>query len=617
MILSRENMNTTIKLSLFTTLLLNTNLIANETLEPITITTATKTMQDIQNVTSNTEVITAEEIKERGYTTVTEALNSLAGVSFTSQGGVGQTTAVRLNGFNPENTLVLIDGIRYNDITSPSGASFENLMVTNIERIEVIKGAQSGVWGADAMGGVINIITKRAKKGINFQASQEFGTFNSLTTHTAGSYKNDDFYLQASQSRIDTKGISAQAPKNADIEQFEDDGYKNTTTNLKAGLAINETNKVDIVHTIIEADTQYDVTDPNDALSHSQSKTTLSQANFNHIDTFNEMNIFAKQTTFDRDTFSPYGNASFEGDVKEYGLTSKIAYRNSDFLLVGGDYKTFAHKNAIDKSYNNQALFITNSNLFEGIFQGKTIISESLRQDNYKQFDNKTTGKIGLKQSYGAIEGLTTSVNYGTAYNVPTLNELYTPFYGNTSLTPETDKSLDMTIQYHDLTLTYFDNKIKNMIDYDRVTYQNINTEGTSKIKGYTVAYNTTLFDEVAIGANYTNLDAKDKDGQDLKRRPKESIKLAIDYYGIERVHLGVNGEYLGKRDDLRFNPDYTTTDVDTGKYTIANFTANYAIDKHLSFYGKVENITDKYYQTVEGYATSPRAVYAGMRLTY
>lgn len=610
-------MNPTIKYSLITTLLLSSNLIADETLEAINVSSATKTTQNLQDVTSNMDVITAQEIEERHYSTVGEALNSLAGVSFTSQGGVGQTTAVRINGFNPENTLVLIDGIRYNDITSPSGASFEHLIVSNIERIEVIKGAQSGIWGADAMGGVINIITKSAQKGVNFQASQEFGSFNSSTSNITGSYRNNDFYLQASQNRIDSDGITAQAPKNTDIEQFEDDGYKNTTTNLKAGFKINENNKIDLTHTIIDADTQYDVTSADDTLSRSESKSTLSQVNFNHVDSFNEMNIFAKQSTFDRDTFSPYGNSSFNGEVKEYGLTSKIAYRDNDFVLLGADYKSFEHENAIDKSYNNKALFITNSNTFEGVFQGKTIITESLRQDNYKQFDNKTTGKIGLKQSYGFLDGLSTSINYGTAYNVPTLNELYTPFYGNEALAPETAKSLDMTLQYKDVSITYFDNKIKNMIGYDPITYQNINTQGTSKIKGYNVAYNTTLFDMMAVGLNYSNLDAKDKDGQTLKRRPKETIKLAIDYYGIEKLHLGLNGEYIGEREDLRYNADYSTTEVDTGKYTIANFTANYEVDKHMSLYGKVENITDKEYQTIEGYASSPRAVYAGMKLTY
>ncbi len=124
-------MNTTIKLSLLTTLLLTNNLIAEERLEDITITSATKTEQNLADVTSNVNVITAQEIEERDYTTVTEALNSLPGVSFTSNGGLGTTTSVRLRGMASKRALVLIDGIRYNDITELNGASFDNTLAKN------------------------------------------------------------------------------------------------------------------------------------------------------------------------------------------------------------------------------------------------------------------------------------------------------------------------------------------------------------------------------------------------------------------------------------------------------------------------------------------------------
>ena len=128
-------MNTIIKLSLITTLLLTNNLIAEEKLEDITVTTATKTSQSISDVTSNINVITAQEIEERHYTTVTEALNSLPGVSFTSNGGLGKGTALRLRGMNNNNLLVIIDGTRYNDVTSSTGAIFSHLVASDIEQL--------------------------------------------------------------------------------------------------------------------------------------------------------------------------------------------------------------------------------------------------------------------------------------------------------------------------------------------------------------------------------------------------------------------------------------------------------------------------------------------------
>ena len=159
-------------------LLATTNLYSVENLETITVTSATKSEQSIQNVTSNVEVITKEEIEERHFTTVSEALNTLSGINVTSNGGLGKGTSVFMRGFDSQRILVLIDGINYNDFTGISGAAFEHLMITDIERIEVIKGAQSGIWGADANAGVINIITSSAKEGTNSNILTEYGSYN-------------------------------------------------------------------------------------------------------------------------------------------------------------------------------------------------------------------------------------------------------------------------------------------------------------------------------------------------------------------------------------------------------------------------------------------------------
>ena len=619
-------MKTTIKLSLITTIFLSSNLIADEKLKDISVVSATKSTQKLQDVTSNINVITEQEIKERHYTTVIEALNSLAGIDFNSNGGIGHTSNVYLRGFDSKRVLVLIDGIRYNDVSSLSGAPFAHLMVNDIEQIEVIKGAQSGIWGADASAGVINIITKTAKKGLHFGASQEFGSFATTQSKAHISYKNDTFYLKASHANLKTKGFSSVAPKGSKLKTLEDDGYNNDSTNLKAGFQINETNKLDFTHTINDSKTEADAYDsktysfnPNSQYD-VKSKTKLSSINFNHIDSFNEVNVFAKKSTFSRyypqDAFSK----NFDGETKEYGLTSSIPYGKEDFVTWGGEYKSFEHKNALDKKYNNKALFLTNSNKFNGLMGGTTILTESIRQDNYNKFANKTTGKIGLKHIHSAIEGLTTSANYGTAYNVPSHYNLFDPFSGNSKLTPEDTKGYDVTIEYKDLKVTYFNNTIKDMIDYQSNynadgkwiggNYQNVN--GESELKGVEVAYQKDITDDTLLSLSYTNLDATDTKGKKLARRAKESVKFGVDYYGVENLHMGLNGTYIGERYDRADKQGQQT-----GKYTVANFVANYEVNKHMSLYGKVDNITDKYYQTVNGYATSPRAVYAGMELTY
>ena len=261
-----------------------------------------------------------------------------------------------------------------------------------------------------------------------------------------------------------------------------------------------------------------------------------------------------------------------------------------------------------------------NSNTFKRDGSSKTILTQSIRRDIYKAFDSKTTGKIGLKRIHKNIDGLITSINYGTAYNVPTINNLYDAMSGNPNISPESTKSWDISTEWRGFKITYFDTEVEDMLDFVSIydadgnwiggRYDNL--KGKSKIKGVEVEYQTNIGEDLLISTSYTNLDAKNKEGKTLRRRPKESFKMAIDYYGIDKLHIGLEGEYIGKRYSLDDEQG-----VQTGRYTTANFTANYQATPQLNLYGRVDNITDKNYQTIDGYSTSPRAFYAGMRLSY
>lgn len=574
------------------------------TLDPIVI-SATKTEQSLKETTANVNIITAQEIEEKHIATVTEALNLLPGISFTNNGGLGTTTSVYVRGFDSKRVLVLIDGIRYNDPTGLSGAPFEHLMITDIERIEVVKGAQSGVWGADASAGVINIITKGAEKGLHGTISGEYGSFNTKKYGAGVSYATDTYYLKASSSIVNSNGFTAQAPKGVDINTLEDDGYKNTTTSFKAGYKLNETNKVAIAHTMIDAKTQSDPYANPNGIYNNTTKDTFSSLNFNHIDSFNEVNLYAKRSTFERKYLQDLYSPAFDGVVTEYGFSTKIPYQKSDFVLIGADTKNFEHRNTFNKDYTNNGLFLTNSNTFND----QTTLSESVRMDKYDAFNDKTTGKIGIKHHFE--KELYVSSNYGTAYNVPTIYNLYGP-YGTTSITPESTKSFDASIGYKGVVLTYFYNTINDMIDFDMNTYKYNNIKGESTLKGVEAEYKKEVLPKILLSLNYTHLSAKDKDGKDLARRAKENLKFGADYYGVEKLHFGIFGEYVGTRYDK-----LDQKGGQTGRYTVANAVVNYDLTDSIQLYGKINNITDKYYQTVGGYATSPRAWNAGLKASF
>ena len=606
-------MKKTLTLSLIAVTLLSQLEAKEIKLDPIMVTSATKTTQSIKDATSNINVITSQEIEEKNYTTVAQALNSISGINFTTNGGLGSTTSVFVRGFDSKRVLVLIDGIRYNDITGLNGAPFNNLMLNDIEQIEVVKGAQSGIWGADATAGVINIITKGAKDGLHASVLAQYGSFNTKKYGVSASYKTNSYYVKINSQKITTDGFSAKAPRGEDIDKFEDDGYTNTTSNIKLGFNLNETNKIDISHTIIDSDNNYDDYNADPIISANSHATTqtndsFTAINFNHIDSYNELDIYAKRSVFDRNYPQSF-TKEFDGEVYEYGIKSNISYGEKDFVVIGIDYKTFEHKNDINEKYNNKAIFLTNNNEFN--FIGKTIITESLRVDIYDKFDDKITGKLGIKNINQNIDGLSVSANIGTAYNVPTLYNLYST-YGSQDLNPENTLSYDISVAYKDLKLTYFNSTVTDMIDFDLNTYKYNNISGDSKIQGIEIEYNTAITEDMLISANYTKTDAKDADDKVLARRVKDTFKMNVDYYILENLHVGINGEYIGKRYD-----SLDEKGTQTGEYAVFNFVANYNINKNFSTYAKIDNILDRYYQVVDGYATAPLSGYIGIKANF
>jgi vitamin B12 transporter len=568
---------------------------------------ATKTYQKVTEVTSSIEVINQAELSRKHYTTVAQALQSISGIDITSNGGLGQGSFVRINGMHYSSVLVLIDGIRYNDITNGS-AFLENLLIDDVKQIEVLKGAQSGVWGADASGGVINIITKKQIfNGINSSINVEVGSFNTKKYGFTTSFKKDKIYGKINRQKITSDGFTAQAPKGKDIDNYEDDKYENTTTNLKFGYKIDDKNKLDLSHTIIDSQADYDdgawgssiEQQANDSTYHSTSKSKFSSINFNNINSFNELDIYAKKSIFNRNA----NGTLYKGEVKELGLKSKINYKQNNFIVLGADEKDFIQTKDYDYKYNNKGLFVTNNNQVE-----KVVLTQSIRYDKYDKFKNKLTGKIGIKYPY---KDMVLGSNYGTGYKAPSLYEL--SHDGGNKLKPEYTKSFDITTQYKKFKARYFYNKIDDLLVYVTDHYEN--GSGVSKIKGYELSYKNNILKDTSLLLSYTYTNAKDKDDKILGRVPKELLKAKFNYSGIAKLNLGLDATYVGYRWDGVSNKD--TRPNETGKYTVFNTVAHYDIDHKTKIYFKINNLTNKYYQTVENYATSPRAYYVGMKYNF
>ena len=593
-------------------LLATTNLFSAQSLETITVTSATKSTQSIKDVTSNIEVITKEEIEEKHFTTVTQALSTLSGINVISNGGLGNSSSVFIRGMDSRRILVLIDGVKFQDPSNTGGASFEHLMINDIERIEVVKGPQSGIWGADASAGVINIITKNNEEGTHTSVNTEFGSFQTKKYGMSVSNKTKKYDMGLSANRVLTDGFSSQVPYGDNPDDYVKNGYRNTTVNLKGGYNLTDSDRISANFNNINSLTQYDGNTPNQT-KRSDNESNLYSIAYNKIYNNHDVKLKYDISKFEKEQLeasAAYEVKNYNGETQIVELSDTIKYFDNDNFIIGVnreqtdvDY-TKGNNVTNDDANINKAIFLTNTNTCD-----KLIITESLRRDDYSTFNISNTGKIGAK--YYILEDLSLSGNYGTAFNAPNLIQVLNPWgITNPDLEPEKTKGYDLSVNYKAITVTYFENKVENLINWKNSQYQNI--EGTSTLKGYELAYKKAVIEDTFLNLNYTALDAEDSKGDDLARRAKNQVGFGVDYYGIDRFQFNVNGQYIGDRFD-RANK----TGAETGNYTVWNSVINYDISKTYKAYLKVDNLFDKYYQTIDGYATAERSAYLGLKANF
>ncbi len=569
------------------------------------VVSATKSEESIKNITSNVVVITKEELEDKHVTTVAEALKEVPGVVVVQTGGLGQPVSFYLRGFKSENTLVMIDGVKINNPTAIGGqAELAHLLVSDIERIEIIKGPQSGIYGANAVAGVINIITKKATKECSSNINLEYGKYDTKKIQASIAKRVGDLSLYLGYAKLKTDGFSARADINKDLDSFEDDGYENKTINFKASYDFTKSDTLELKYTKIDANVEYDKS-LSDESGYIIEKDKIVNVAYTHKYALEDSYSKLYYTTSTFDKKDPLGWVKrFYGKNIEYGIDNKVKYNNLEVLF--GFNKNKSKDLLSKKSLDSKGLYLTT------IYKlNNSVFNATLRKDWYDEFKDKVTGKIGFKHTFE--NGLIISANYGTAYRVPTLDEMYGPWGANPNLKPQTTKGYDISLEYQNFNITYFYNTIKNEIQY---TTGYINNPKKSKIKGVEISYKGALGEDLLYSLDYTRYIAKDSNGKQLLRRPNYIINASLDYYGFENTHINFNAQYIGDRVDNDYS-SFPPKKVHTGHVFVANLAADYQITKDLKAYVKINNIFDKKYQEVYGYGTSGRAVYVGINAKF
>ncbi len=608
------------------TLLLSSNIHAEENIGEITVVSANKTEQSISETTADITVITAEDIEEKGYQTVSQAISTVAGIQVANSGGLGQPTSFFVRGMDSGNVLVMIDGMRLNDPSTTNGtALLDALTTSNIGQIEIIKGGSSSVWGSNASAGVINIITKQPKEGIHGSLALSYGSYNTKGVDADLSYKDEKLTAQVLASYLDTDGFSALAPRDA-----EADAYENKNGNIKLGYAFNENNKLSLSYNRYRTKTQFDdafsPAQADDDYSHATAEQTHYALNYDFtMDKFSAL-FHASKGEFEREYFTTgfFGDGvnTYKATLKEYSLINKYDYTVGKVVL-GLEYKDidgFNQYNDFPESqaaYTNKAVYI--SNIYN--FNENTLLETNLRYDNYDAFENKTTYKIGLKHDHDFLKGFVTSANYYTSYDAPSSYQLANPAVG-VFLKPSYTRGFDISAAYKKLlTVTYFNNKVEDTIDYvmDPLTfiggYENI--DGRSKFSGFEVSGSYAALENVLLSANYTHLiDFEKEDGTKLPRRAEDTLNASATYYMDNHLHFGIDAQYIGDRLDT--DGGYpVASEVPTGNYTLWNLNLGATLAEGLELNINARNIFDKEYQSVYGYATEGASLYAKLKYSF
>ena len=570
---------------------------------------------------SSITVLDEQYLKENQARTVAEVLQDVPGVSVANSGGLGSTTSVFIRGADSNKTLVIIDGIEVNDLSSITGGyDFAHLTADNIERIEILKGSQSALWGSDAMGGVINIITKEGKAGFNPTADFEIGENNYHKESVSISGAQGSSHYSLSASNLETDGISA---KNGEFDDPDDDGYKNKNVTLKAGHQFTDIFAMDTVLRYSDAENEYD--------GYSSEVNSTNQQHQAKLNT--NLDLLDKQWKNRLSVaFSDSENETFSGSTSEYayeGQKIKTDLQSDYYLNTVNEYTQrisliAEHENDKYQSWSmDEKERIEASSIVLGYgadWQKTVFLNAAVRSDFNSKFDDTTTYHLDI--SGWLSDGTRLHASHGTGVKNPSLGQLYgySPsawgdYVGNPDLEPEESLSWDVGVEYNfaDLDayidLTYFDSRYTDMHSYktDPVTWEGtyVNLDGKATARGVEFTASLRMTEDFHVNAAYTFMETDDGDNNELLRRPKHAASLNSNYKYTDNLSANIGVRYVGER------LDYGNVDLDD--YTVINIGAAYQVNEHITVSSRIENAFDKEYEEVSGYNTDPLTAYVGI----
>jgi len=614
--------------------------------------TPTRTAENTESLGSAVSVFTKKELDARGIYTVKEALRKDFSADVVQSGSSGGLTSLFLRGANSNHTRVMIDGVRVFDPTSPNGAyDLAHLSVDNVHQIEVIKGPQSSLYGSDAIGGVVNIITDKGMGKPKVTIFSEGGSF--YTFHEGGELSGqlDRFHFSLGGSRLDSGGISSAQAK---LNNPEKDAYHNGTYSTRLDYDLTDSLEVGYIgrysYSKYDYDQQFGILDDPNLWAWSQEVLHSIVINYsgvenvnqrvqlsmtqNHRRDFNE-NDAAHPNDYLRDWY--YGDtqqAEWTGSYRLFDHNTFVAGIN--YLKERGEYYRYSifgpAATDVSESVFPKRYAETVGYFLEYRFNLNDRLSTTLnyRIENHSTAGTNDTYKIDGLYRFGQIN-TAIKASYGTGFKAPTLYQLYAvPFPaefgfggfggGNTQLKPEESETYEMGIEQPlaegrlNIGVTYFHNDFTNLIDsvlnpvnFYSDQYKNVSS---ARSEGIEVPLSFRFSDILQMKGNYTWLTTENGDTKKpLLRRANNKANLDLDIILTKKLKMNVDTSYVGHR--------FSAVDVKLKRYSKTNLRLTYQVNPNWDVYLRIENLFNKRYEEVRNYGTPGFSVYGGVEIRF
>lgn len=603
------------------------------------IVSANRTLQSTSEVAQSVTVITQDAIVTRQSIGVADLLRSVPGITVTSNGGLGTSTSVNIRGAESDQTVALIDGVKLNDPSTPGGGfNFGNLMAGNIERIEVVRGSQSVLWGSQAIGGVVNIVTRAPTEMLALNLAGEYGWRDTarVVGNVSGKFGPVSASLGAGYLRTD--GFSTFNETRGGKER---DGYRNIGGSAKFNIALSDAVSVDLRGWYSDGKVGIDGFAPptysfGDTPEFARTKELIGYAGLNAALFDGRLRNRAAYTLTDtrRRNTDLTGGTEFE-TFNAKGRNERFEYQgNLDITdALSATFGAETEKASFRTSSYGAPFAVANAriNSFYGQVSAKPVtgltLSAGLRHDDHDTFGGKTT--FSANGVFTPNEGNTVlRASYGEGFKTPSLYQLFSD-YGNTALRPETSRGWDAGITQKvldgriEVGATWFHRDTRNLINFISCasplagictgrpygTYDNV---AKARAQGLEFTLALKPVDALRVQANYGYVDAINAaTGLYLPRRPRHSVNMSADYDWSFGLKTGATITHVG----ASFDNGTNTRKLDG--YVLVDLRAAFPVTHNVELYGRIENLFNAQYETSYRYGTPRRAAYAGARLAF